>query len=67
MTDNEHYTDDTENLNNPMRFSLGDRNIDFERFPVRVTELEVRSSEGSLYVHWRPLQPDTEKEVINDE
>jgi len=61
MPDDKHYTDDTENLNNPMRFSLGDRNIDFEKFPVRVTELEVRSREASLYVHWRPLHTDTDR------
>lgn len=36
-----------------MRFSLRNRNIDFE-YDVEVDEIDIRPSEGSLYVHWEP-------------
>jgi hypothetical protein len=46
-------------LNNPMRFSMSHRKIDIEeklRHPdfsmKHVTDIEVRPSEGQLYVHW---------------
>lgn len=46
-------------LKRPMRFSLSDRSVDFERFEVNVTELEMRPSEGQLYIYWNPPVCDT--------
>lgn len=48
-------------LKNPMRFSMSSRTVDIERWlqPVgddcgekRVTEIDLRPSEGNIYVHW---------------
>lgn len=39
-------------LKNPMRFSIRHRDIDLEQYGVRVTDIEVRPSEGQVYVHW---------------
>lgn len=39
-------------LKNPMRFSISHRSIDFSVYAVNVDELELRPSEGQLYVHW---------------
>lgn len=39
-------------LNNPMRFAIGNRRIDIEKYDVDVTELEIRPGDGSIYVHW---------------
>lgn len=46
-------------LKNPMRFSISHRSIDFGQFDVDVDELELRPSEGQLYVHWKPPICDT--------
>lgn len=43
----------------PMRFSISHRSIDFSRFDVNVEEIELRPSEGQLYVHWEPPVCDT--------
>jgi hypothetical protein len=45
-------------LKNPMRFSLGDRTVEFD-YDVDVVEFKIRSSEGQLYVHWEPPICDT--------
>lgn len=46
-------------LSNPLRFSIRNRSLDIEkhlRHPnfvnKHVTEIDVRPSEGNLYVHW---------------
>lgn len=42
-------------LKNPMRFSISHRTIDVGGYlgdDKRVTEVEVRPSEGQVYVHW---------------
>lgn len=44
-------------LNNPMRFSISGRTIPLgvlrhDGVPRRVTELDIRPSEGNVYVHW---------------
>lgn len=40
------------NLKNPMRFSIKHRSIDIGKYDVDVDEIEVRPSEGQIYVHW---------------
>lgn len=42
----------TSDYKNPMRFSFADRSIDFSEYDVSVTEIDVRPSEGNIYVHW---------------
>jgi len=39
---------------NPMRLSIKHLSVDFSVFDVNVTELEIRTGEGNLYVHWEP-------------
>lgn len=46
-------------LKNPMRFSLKDRTIDIANYlrhpdfsEKQVTEIDIRPSEGNVYVHW---------------
>ena len=46
-------------LKNPMRFSIKNRSIDIENYlrhpdhtVKQVTKIEVRPSEGNVYVHW---------------
>lgn len=48
-------------LKNPMRFGMHSRTVDIKGWlqPVegdesekRVTEIEIRPSEGNVYVHW---------------
>lgn len=46
-------------LKTPMRYSISNRTIDFSTFEVNVEELELRPSEGQLYVHWEPPVCDT--------
>lgn len=41
-------------LKQPMRFSISDRTIDLSDYEVNVEEMDVRPSEGQLYVHWEP-------------
>jgi len=47
-------------LNNPMRFSTSRRSINIEELlnhpdfsEKRVTTIDVRPSEGNIYVHWK--------------
>jgi len=42
----------TDDLNNPMRFSIRHRTVDLSEYPVDVTEVDIRPSEGNVYVHW---------------
>jgi len=46
-------------LKSPMRFSLRNRRIDVENYlrhedfeNKHVTDIDVRPSEGNLYIHW---------------
>jgi len=52
-------------LKNPMRFSMSHRTVDIanylrhENFEKKhVTELEIRPSEGNVYVHWEEVSDD---------
>jgi len=49
-------------LNNPMRFSISHRTVDIENYlrhedftNKHVTELEIRPSEGNVYVYWQEV------------
>ena len=46
-------------LKNPMRFSISHRTIDYSVYDVNVEEIDVRPSEGQIYVHWEPPICDT--------
>lgn len=46
-------------LKNPMKFSIRNRKIDIENYlrhddfaNKQVNEIEVKPSEGNLYIHW---------------
>ena len=42
-------------LNNPMRFALRNRSVDVSQYlgdSRSVTEIQTRTDEGNLYVHW---------------
>ena len=46
-------------LKNPMRFSISNRTVDIENWlrhqdfaEKQVTEIDIRPSEGNIYVHW---------------
>jgi hypothetical protein len=46
-------------LSNPMRFSIRHRTVDIENYlrhpdfdKKHVTEIEIRPSEGQVYIHW---------------
>lgn len=50
-------------LKNPMRFSIQNRSIDIENYlrhpdhtDKQVTEIDVRPSEGNVYVHWEETE-----------
>jgi hypothetical protein len=40
-------------LNNPMRWSIRNQDIDMSKYPVEVTKIDVRPEQGNVYVHWR--------------
>jgi len=52
-------------LKNPMRFSIRNRNIDVSNFldhadevddvQRRVTNIDVKPSQGNVYVHWEEV------------
>lgn len=47
------------NLKNPMRFSLSHSTHDIQNWlqdDKRVTEIDIRPSEGSIYVHWEAIE-----------
>lgn len=39
-------------LKNPMRFSFLSQTVDISKHDIEVEELEIRPSEGNVYVHW---------------
>jgi len=52
-------------LKNPMRFSISHRTVDIENYlrhedfkDKHVTEVEIRPSEGNVYVHWQEAAVD---------
>jgi len=54
-------TDGIDNLENPAKFSIGDRTVDISELPIRVTQLKVEPSHGNIWVYWESLQPDTNR------
>lgn len=46
---------------NPMRFSISDRKIGLSRFDVEIIGLDIRPSEGNIYVEWRSVDTGSER------